>query len=132
MTQTPRPTQATPEPDFSANDAGDTTAIQSHDGPKANNTAAQKPFKFKSDAVAGVALLEDRRYKQMQFQFDEKPSDGVRKLLRDAGYTWQPADRVWVQPIDRKAGWMTRLDAEKLFDRIVESIAQDRGAIPSR
>jgi hypothetical protein len=91
-----------------------------------------RPFVIQSDAVTGVALREDKRFRQAQLQFRDKPSDAVRMIVREAGFTWQPTDRVWVKPIDREAGWKTRVDAERLFKEVVEEIAHEQGQTHSR
>ena len=91
-----------------------------------------KPFAIKSDFPTGVTLREDKRYRQVQLQFVDKPSDAVRMIVREAGFSWQPTDRVWVKPIDREAGWKSRLDAERLFQEVVEQIAHEQGNPQSR
>ena len=118
-----RPAAVALEPDFSANDPGE---------PVPAEPAGPKPFAVKTDATAGVTLREDRRFRQVQLQFRDKPSDAVRELVREAGFRWQPTDRVWTHRIDREAGWKTRLDAERLFGQVVEQIGREQGVPQSR
>ncbi|MBY0460326.1 MAG: hypothetical protein K2V38_23680 [Gemmataceae bacterium] len=85
------------------------------------------PFGYRRDNLAGVRLLEDRRLRQVQLAFAEKPSDEVRQVVREAGFRWLQKEQVWAQRVDPQAGWQTRADAEKLFERVVDLIRAEKG-----
>jgi hypothetical protein len=118
------PSTAAAPPDHDAPAAGESahaTAVRP-DGPRAPN-----PFGSRQDAVAGVRLLEDRRYKQVQLKFADKPSAEVREAVRDAGFRWLQEEGVWAKQIDRDKGWQTRADAETLFERVAAMIRAEQG-----
>lgn len=92
------------------------------DGPRVPN-----PFGFRQDAVAGVRLLEDRRFKQVQLKFADKPSDAVRQAVREAGFRWLQEAGVWAKQIDRERGWQTRAEAEEVFGRVAALIREEKG-----
>src|SRR5947209_8010648 len=53
------------------------------------------PFSIAHDNLAGVRLLESKEDRQMAIKFDEKPSRAVLERLRDAGWVWKQADKIW-------------------------------------
>ena len=62
--------------------------------------AAPDPFGIATDNLAGIRLFESRHDRQMAIKFGEgrpedKPSQAVIDKLKDAGYRWNPADRIW-------------------------------------
>ena len=91
-----------------------------------------KPFAIKSSAIVGVTLLENQEFQWLLFQFSEKPKDEISELLRGAGYRWRPSDRVWFHPIEQESGWKTRLDAERLFDTVIELMSRNPGILQTR
>ncbi len=62
--------------------------------------SAPDPFGIAKDNVAGVRLFESRQDRQMAIKFGEgrpedKPSQAVIDRMKEAGYRWNPADRVY-------------------------------------
>ena len=111
------PADATPEPRSAPNPEGDADAAR----PLPN------PFGVRADHEAGVGLLEDRRFRQMQIRFREKPSDEVRRVIREAGYQWRSQDQAWTKQIDPDAAWRTRAEATALFDRVAGMVRDEMG-----
>lgn len=98
------------------------TADVRPDGPRAPN-----PHGYKQDVAAGVRLLEDRRFKQVQLKFADKPSAAVREMVREAGYRWREEEQAWTKQIDPEKGWQTRADADDLFERVTAAIRAEKG-----
>lgn len=96
-------------------------------GPRSPN-----PFGYKHDVAAGVRLLEDRRFKQVQVKFAAKPSDEVRQVVRDAGFRWLQEEQVWAKQIDPEKGWQTRADADALFEQVTAMIRAEQGLTHER
>ena len=131
-TNPPDPATPTDEPPSSPDesavpDAGPGNEPSHAGAVRPNGPSVPNPFSFKHDVAAGVRLMEDRRFKQMQIQFAEKPSDDIRLAVREAGFRWLQEEQVWVKQIDRENGWQTRADAEKLFDQIASQIRAEKG-----
>jgi len=82
---------------------------------------------IKGDYIAGVRLLEDRRFKQMQLAFREKPSDAVRHAVREAGFQWRSAEQVWTLQIDPEQAWQTRSKAHATFEAASAMIRAEMG-----
>ncbi len=94
---------------------------------------AWKPlFGWRGDHEAGVKLQEDRRFKQVRISFADRPSDDVRRVVRDAGFQWRSQDQAWTRQIDPDKAWRTRAEAEALYDRVTAMIRAERGLEPSR
>ena len=89
-------------------------------------------FGLRADHEVGVGLLEDKRFKQMQIRFAEKPSDEVRRVVREAGFQWRSQEEAWAKRIDPDKGWRTRAEAEALYDRVTVMIRAERGLAPAR
>ncbi len=102
-------------------------------------TPAPDPFGIASDNLAGVRLFESKRDRQMAIKFGEgrpedKPSQAVIDTLKEAGYRWNPADKIWTHPVRGDAAMSTRIDAEKLYQQVRQMIRQEKGieASPER
>jgi hypothetical protein len=93
----------------------------------AQDKPSPRPQVIRSDYPAGVRLLENRRFKQMQFAFTEKPSEEARQLVRDAGYQWRSVEQVWTKQIDTEQAWQTRAQANELFTSLAEQLRIDKG-----
>lgn len=91
-----------------------------------------KPFGYKQDAVAGVRLLEDRRFKQLQLKFREKPSEAVRAVVAEAGWRWRPHEEHWTKQTPAEKGWQTRAEADALYERVVTTIRAEMGVTAER
>lgn len=100
--------------------------------PAAEPPAGRPPpaFAVRADYAAGVTLLEDRRFRQVQLRFADKPPEGVRVVVREAGFQWRAAEGVWTKQLDPDHGWRTRADAERLFDRVADLLRDGRDAGP--
>src|SRR5208282_2905531 len=93
------------------------------------------PYGIATDPVAGVRLFESKRDRQVAIQFGEgrpeaKPSQAVIEMLKEAGYRWNPADRIWAHPIRSDSEKTTRVEAEWLFQEIRHIIRQEKGIEP--
>src|SRR5271168_5030789 len=94
--------------------------------------SAPDPFGIASDAVAGVRLFESRQDRQMAVKFGEgrpedKPSQAVIDKMKEAGYRWNPADRIWAKPVRAESALGTRIDAEQLFQDVRQMIRGEKG-----
>lgn len=94
--------------------------------------AAPDPFGIGTDNLAGVRLFESKRDRQMAIKFGEgrpedKPSQAVIDKLKEAGYHWKPADRIWAHPVTSDSAVSTRIDAERLYQEVRQMIRQEKG-----
>jgi hypothetical protein len=90
-------------------------------------TAAPDPFGIAGDYVAGVRLFESKQDRQMALKFDEKPSQAVIDKLKEAGYRWNPTDRIWAHPVRADSAMTTRIEAERLYQEVRQMIRQEKG-----
>jgi hypothetical protein len=98
---------------------------------------APDPFGIATDNLAGVRLFESKRDRQMAIKFgqgrpEDKPSQAVIDLLKEAGYRWKPADRVWTHPVTPDSAMSTRIEAEWLYQEIRQIIRQEKGIEPGQ
>ena len=99
---------------------------------KRNWVTAPDPFGIASDNLAGVRLFESKQDRQMAIKFGEgrpedKPSQAVIDKMKEAGYRWNPADRIWAHPVRAESAMSTRIDAEKLYQEVRQMIRQEKG-----
>jgi hypothetical protein len=97
---------------------------------------APDPYGIAKDPVAGVRLFESKQDRQMAIQFgegrpDAKPSQAVIEMLKEAGYRWNPADRIWAHPVRSDSANTTRIEAEWLYQEIRQMIRQEKGIEPA-
>jgi hypothetical protein len=85
------------------------------------------PFGIFNDAVAGVRLFESKQDRQMAIKFEEKPSQAVIDKMKEAGYRWNPADRIWAYPLTSDSANTARVDADRLFNEVRAMIQQEKG-----
>jgi hypothetical protein len=95
-------------------------------------TAAPDPVGIAKDNRAGVRLFESRQDRQMAIKFGEgrpedRPSQAVIDKMKEAGYRWSPADRVWTYPITPDSAMSTRIEAEQLYQEVRQMIRQEMG-----
>jgi hypothetical protein len=90
-------------------------------------TTPPDPFGIAADTLAGVRLFESRRDRVMAIGFDEKPSPTVLDRLKDAGYRWNPRDKVWVMPVRPESARTTRIEAERLYQEVSGLIRSEKG-----
>jgi len=94
--------------------------------------ALPDPFGIATDSVAGVRLFESRQDRQMAIKFGEgrpedKPSQAVIDKMKEAGFRWKPADRIWAHPVRFDSAASTRIEAEKLFQEVRQMIRKEKG-----
>jgi hypothetical protein len=90
------------------------------------------PFGIATDAVAGVRLFESRQDHQMAIKFgdgspEDKPSQEVIDKMKEAGFKWKPADRIWALPVRAESAVGARIDAEHLFQEVSQMIREEKG-----
>ena len=94
--------------------------------------AAPDPFGIAIDKLAGVRLFESKQDRQMAIKFGEgrpedKPSQAVIDRMKEAGYRWNPADRIWAYPVRAESAMSTRIEAESLYQEVCQMIRQEKG-----
>ena len=129
------------------NDSADTsTAIAEPPAPETNGNgqsfadrvgqkkwvSAPDPFGIATDYVAGVRLLESKQDRQMAIKFgngrpEDKPSQAVIDTMKEAGYRWNPSDRIWAHPVRPESAMGTRIDAERLYQDVCKMIRLEKG-----
>jgi hypothetical protein len=97
---------------------------------------APDPYGIAKDNLAGVRLFESKQDRQMAIKFgdgrpEDKPSQGVIDLLKDAQYRWNPVERVWTHPVRSDSAMSTRIEAEWLYQEIRQMIRQEKGIEPA-
>jgi hypothetical protein len=100
-------------------------------------TPAPDPFGIATDKLAGVRLFESKEDRQMAIKFGEgrpedKPSQAVIDMLKEAGYRWKPLDKIWAHPVKPDTAMSTRIEAEWLYQEIREMIRQEKGIEPTQ
>jgi hypothetical protein len=90
-------------------------------------TPAPDPFGIATDNLAGVRLFESKRDHQMAIKFEEKPSEAVIEVIKEAGYRWNPSDRIWAHPVWHDTAMSTRIDAERLYQQVCQMIRAEKG-----
>jgi hypothetical protein len=94
--------------------------------------AVPDPYGIATDPLAGVRLFESKQDRQMAIKFGEgrpedKPSQAVIDTLKEAGYRWNPSDRIWAHPVWPESAMSTRIDAERLYQEVCRMIRQEKG-----
>ncbi len=95
------------------------------------------PFGIATDHLAGVRLFESRQDRQMAIKFgdgspDAKPSQAVINRMKEAGYHWSPAHKVWAHPVRPDSAMSTRIEAEQLYQEVRQMIRKERGIEPGQ
>jgi hypothetical protein len=93
---------------------------------------APDPFGIAADYVAGVRLSESKRDRQVAIKFGEgrpedKPSQAVIDTMKQAGYRWNPSDRIWAHPVLPESALGTRIEAERLYQTVRKMIRAEKG-----
>jgi hypothetical protein len=113
-----------------------TAAVETHEesthfadrvGGTTDRVVATDPFKLAGDYLAGVHLYESRQDRQMAIKFDDKPGSHVLDKLKDAGYRWNAADRIWTHPVRQESAMGTRIDAERLYQEVRQLTRSEKG-----
>ena len=99
--------------------------------------AIPDPFGIATDHLAGVRLFESRQDRQMAIKFgdgspDAKPSQAVINRIKEAGYRWNPGDRVWAHPVRPDSAMSTRIEAEQLYQEVRQMIREEKGFTPGQ
>jgi hypothetical protein len=89
--------------------------------------AAPDPFGIATDTLAGVRLFESKQDRQMAFKFEDKPSQAIIDRMKEAGYRWNPAHRIWAHPVSSDSAMSTRIEAEQLYQEVRQMIRQEKG-----
>jgi hypothetical protein len=94
--------------------------------------ASPDPFGIATDSVAGVRLFESKQDRQMAIKFGEgrpedKPSQAVIDKMKEAGFRWNPSDRIWAHPVTSQSAMSTRIEAERLFQEVRQMIRHEKG-----
>ena len=94
--------------------------------------SAPDPFGIAKDNIAGVRLFESKQDRQMAIKFGEgrpedKPSEAVIDKMKEAGYRWNPADRIWAHPVGGESAMSTRIEAERLYQEVCKMIRLEKG-----
>lgn len=98
--------------------------------------SAPDPYPIAIDVDAGVRLFESKQDKQMAIKFgqgrpEDKPSEAVLNVLRDAGYRWDNRDKIWAHPVQDDTALRTRIEAEELYQEIRQMIRHEKGIGPA-
>lgn len=129
---TPDASTTVTEPPATANDespaANDNRPSFAERVGQRNRVAAPDPFVIAADHVVGVRLYESRRDRQMAIKFEEKPSRAVLDTMRDAGWVWKQADKIWAHAITPDSAATTRVKAERLYQEVCNMLRQEIGA----
>jgi len=93
---------------------------------------AADPFGIATDNLAGVRLFESKRDRQMAIKFGEgrledKPNQAVIDTLKEAGFRWNPADKIWALPVRPDSAMTTRIEAERLYQEVRQMVRQEKG-----
>lgn len=96
-------------------------------GERRSRITIPDPFGIASDFAAGVKLFESRQDRVMAIKFDEKPNQEVIDKVKNAGYRWNPNDKVWVHPVRFESARATRIEAERLYQEVRQMIRRDKG-----
>ena len=124
-TTTPEPATAVAEPPVA--EAGADNPSFAERVVQTKRPTAADPFGIGLDNLAGVRLFESKRDRQMAIKFDEKPSQAVIDTLKEAGYRWNPMDKIWAHPVRSESAMSTRIDAERLYQEVRLMIRQEKG-----
>lgn len=90
------------------------------------------PFCIATDVQLGVRLLESRQDRQVAIKFGEgqpedKPSQDIIATLKDAGFRWNPYDKIWAHPVRANDAMSIRIEAERLYQDVCKMIRQEKG-----
>ena len=93
---------------------------------------ASAPFGGIFDTVAKVSVFEGRQGRQMTIKFgqgrpEDKPSHAVITRMKEAGYRWDPTDRIWAYPVRPGSVVRTRIEAERLYNEVCKMIWLEKG-----
>jgi hypothetical protein len=58
---------------------------------------------------------------------EEKPSKNIIDAMKDAGFRWNPSERLWTHPVPPESAMTTRIEAERLYENVCRMIRQEKG-----
>lgn len=90
---------------------------------------APDPFGIATDSLAGVRLFQSKQDNQMALKFGDgstatKPSQAVIDTVKEAGFRWNPADRIWARAGVSRAD---QIEAERLYQTVRQMIRDEKG-----
>jgi len=129
--ESPETTTAVAEPPASEESGGQGFADKFG---KKKWTPAPDPFGLAVDNLAAVRLFESKQDRQMALKFgngyiEDKPSQAVIDRLKEAGYRWNPSDRIWAHPVQPESAMSTRIEAKRLYEDVCQMIRQEKGFV---
>ncbi len=81
-----------------------------------------------TDAEVGVHLNEDHRNRRTTIKFDEKPSEAIRKLIKEEhGYRFDGENQLWYKRMNPATARQHRTEAEQVAFEVANLIRQERG-----
>jgi hypothetical protein len=63
---------------------------------------------------------------------EDKPSPEVIDRLKEAGFRWNPMDRIWSHPVWPASAMSTRIRAEKLYQEVCRMIRKEKNIAPDQ
>ncbi len=98
---------------------------------------APDPFSIAGDYLAGVRLFESKQDRQVAIKFGEgrpedKPSQEVIGKLKEAGFRWNPTDRIWAHPVWPASAMSTRIRAEKVYQDVCQMMREEKNIAPDQ
>lgn len=88
------------------------------------------PWAIKSNPPEGLEYRLARDPYQAEIKFaDGKPSDEVRKIMKDGGFRWAPDYEVWARPIEFRTQMQDRLQAERVYAEVLKAIRAEKGIV---
>jgi hypothetical protein len=121
----PETSSAVAEPPAAANDNDNTPGFADRVGQK-KWPVAPDPFGIAGDYAAGVRLFDSKRDRQIALKFEEKPSQAVIDKLKEAGFHWQPADRIWARRYGDNP-MTVRIEGERVYQEVRQMIRAEKG-----
>jgi hypothetical protein len=126
------PEAATAVAEASAPDAGGGERSFAERVGRRKPIAGPDPFEIAVDVAAGVRLFESKRDRQVAIKFGEgrpedKPSQAVIDKMKEAGFRWNRADKIWAHPLTADSAMSVRIEAERLYQEIRGMVRQDKG-----
>ena len=80
-----------------------------------------------TDKAAGMRLFANHESRKMAIVFDKKPGEGIRQMLKDAGWRWSQRENAWEKPVRWDTRVRDRMEAERLFDGIAALVRAEAG-----
>ena len=87
---------------------------------------------LRNDLLAGVKqgegfrLVGGRKIREGVIAFEEKPSPEVISTMKDAGFDWRAADKIWTHPVRPDTGWQDRAHVEATFEAVSKQVRTER------